>query len=341
MRTTRPLLLTAFAALSALFLTAGAPAQSKTGTTVGQFLLIEPSGRLSAMGNAGVSSHEDITSVYYNPAALGHLEGVNIQFSHSMWIADIAFNYASAAIPIGTLGSLFLSVTSLNSGEIDVTTVSEPLGTGERYTVSDLAFGIGFGRQVSERFSVGVQVSYLQETIWRSSLSAFALNVGTIYRISPDGLHIGASISNFGTRAGFSGSDLRVQYDQNRTLYGDNSALPATLFTEDYPLPVLFRVGLSMPLQLAEDHRVIAAVDAYHPSDNDESVSAGLEYTFMRVLSLRGGYQNMFLKDSEVGLTLGAGLQGTISGMSVRFDYGWADHGLLNDTQRLTLGITF
>ena len=31
-----------------------APAQSKTGTTIGQFLLIEPSARIAGMGNAGV-----------------------------------------------------------------------------------------------------------------------------------------------------------------------------------------------------------------------------------------------------------------------------------------------
>ena len=72
-------------------------------------------------------------------------------------------------------------------------TVAQPEGTGERYTVNDLAFGLGYGRQISERFSLGLQFTYLSETIWHSTMSAFALNVGTLYQISPDGLRIGAS----------------------------------------------------------------------------------------------------------------------------------------------------
>ena len=35
-----------------------AAAQSKTGTTLGQFLLIEPSARFTAMGNAGAAGGE-------------------------------------------------------------------------------------------------------------------------------------------------------------------------------------------------------------------------------------------------------------------------------------------
>jgi len=51
-----------------------ASGQSKTGTTVGQFLLIEPSARVAGMGNAGVSTVSEVSSAFYNPAALGWLE---------------------------------------------------------------------------------------------------------------------------------------------------------------------------------------------------------------------------------------------------------------------------
>ncbi|MBM2840257.1 MAG: hypothetical protein HW412_785 [Bacteroidetes bacterium] len=316
-------------------------AQSKTGTSIGQFLLIEPSARIAGMGNAGVTNYDEIQAAYYNPAAIGLFSGRGVQLTHSLWLADITYDYAAAGISLGDFGSILATVTALNSGEIDVRTVEQEHGTGERYTVSDVAFGLGYGRQISDRFSVGVVVTYMQETIWHSSMSAFALSVGTIYRIDPDGLHIGASISNFGTRGKFDGRDLRIQYDQDPTIYGNNGNLPAQLFTDDFPLPVLFRVGLGMPVEISEDNRIHLVVDAFHPSDNTESVSMGAEWGFRDVLFLRGGYQNLFQQDSELGLTLGVGVQYQSDDYTISFDYGWADQGRLEKSHRMTLGVMF
>lgn len=324
-----------------LLFTAQAEAQSKTGTTVGQFLLIEPSARVTAMGNAGTASFHEVESGYYNPAAWGRLERSDAQFSHTLWLADIAFNYAAIGITTGSFGTVVLTLTSLNSGEIDVRTVEQPLGTGERYEVTNTAIGLGYGYPLTDRFSAGLQLTYIQETIWHSSLTAFAVNFGALYQVSDDGLYIGASISNFGTRSGYSGTDLRIRFDNNPDVYGDNSNLPGEAYAEEFALPILFRVGLAYPLSLGEDHLLWLSADAFHPSDNTESVSFGLEWTFMRLLSLRLGYQRLFEEDSEVGLTLGAGLEYDVIGFPLHFDYAWADHGRLEATQRLTLGVRF
>ena len=318
-----------------------AHAQSKTGTTIGQMLLIEPSARATAMGNASVALYDEVASVYYNPGAMGQLKEYGVHFTHSLWLADIKYDYAAAFIPAGSFGNLFFSLTALNSGEINVRTVAQPLGTGERYSVSNLALGLGYGRALSDRFSVGVQLTYLQETIWHSSLSTFGLNVGTIYRVSENGLRLGASISNFGLQAGYSGRDLRIQYDLDARKYGDNSALPGEVVTQDFSLPVLFRVGMSLPYKFHSNHQILLAVDAFHPNDNTESMSVGAEWSFLNAFALRGGYQNLFLKDSEVGLTAGAGLHYDFQGFVFKFDYSWADYGRLENAQRFSLGLTF
>lgn len=326
---------------SLLILGAQLGAQSKTGTTVGQFLLIEPSARVTAMGNAGTASFNEVESGYYNPAAWGYLERSDAQFSHTLWLADITFNYAAIGVKTGSFGTIVLTLTSLNSGEIDVRTVDQPLGTGERYEVSNTAIGIGYGFPLTDRFSAGVQLNYIQETIWHSSLTAFAVNFGALYQVSDDGLLIGASISNFGTRSRYDGTDLRIRFDNNPDTYGDNSNLPGEAYTDEFALPILFRVGLAYPLSLGQDHLLWLAADAFHPSDNTESVSFGLEWTFMQLLSLRMGYQRLFEQDSEVGVTLGAGLEYDIVGFPLHFDYAWADHGRLESSQRLTLGVRF
>ncbi len=327
----------------AALLLAALPAwgQSKTGTTIGQFLLIEPSARIAGMGNAGVAIADGLDAVYFNPATIGLLRGYNVQFTHSAWLADIRFDYAAASIPLGKWGSAVASVTALNSGAMDVRTVSQPLGTGETFSVSDVALGLGYGRQITDRFSTGAQIQYVQETIWHSSLSTVVLDLGTLYRISDRGLRIGASLSHLGTQGRFAGRDLNVVYDNDPSRYGDNGTLPGDMFTSDFSVPTLFRVGLGLPFQFGPRARLDLAADAFHPADNSEGLSAGAEFRYARVLSLRAGWQDAFQQDTEVGLTLGAGLQGKVDVYGYRVDYGWADHRRLGGTHRLTIQLAF
>ena len=337
MTSTRILSLLVLASLAG----ASAAAQSKVGTTIGEFLLIEPSARITGMGNAGVTNYDEIQSAYYNPAAIGHFQGTGLQVTHAAWIADIAYDFAALGMSFGDLGNFYASVTSLNSGDIDVTTIQQEHGTGEKYSVTDVAVTAGYGREISERFSVGMTVSYVQETIWHSSLKTVAFGIGTIYRISPNGLHIGASLSNFGTQAGYDGTDLRVSYDQNTKVSGDNPNIPAAIRTDQFSLPGLLRVGVGLPVKIGEDNLLHVEVDAFHPSDNTESISTGAEWSFRKTFFLRAGYQNLFLKDSEVGLTLGAGIQYDMPTFTFSLDYGWADQGRLTQSHRFTLGVAF
>ncbi len=316
-------------------------AQTKTGTTIGQFLLIEPSAKISAMGNAGVASFDEAMASYYNPAALGHANVSDVQFTHSNWLAGITYENFSSTLYLGSANSIGLSITALNSGDIAVRTVEQPQGTGELYTISNFAIGLGFGQRITDRFSAGFLISYVQETIWHSSLSTFAINFGTLYQITEDGLQLGASISNFGTRGKYNGRDLRIRYDLDPTRNGDNSSLPAELYTEEFSLPVVFRVGFGYPVKLNEDNELRLAVDAFHPSDNSESISFGGEYKFMNTFALRAGYQHLFQTDSEVGLTLGGGILWDIANYVLHIDYAWNQHHRLGNTQRMTVGMAF
>lgn len=314
--------------------------QTNTGTTIGQFLLIEPSARLAGMGNIGVASFEDVSSIYFNPASAGMISSSSAVFSHINWLADIKYEWALVAVRMRKFGTIFLGFAYLNSGEIDVRTVEKPLGTGERYYVTNMAIGLGYSLKLTDRFALGLQANYIQETIWHSSLWAVGVNFGIIYQIVND-LFLGASISNFGTRGRYDGWDLRVRYDADPRKYGDNSNLPAQLYTEKFPLPVLFRVGFSYKFSLSSKVIARTLFEAHHPSDNTESVSFGGEMGFFDVFFARVGYQKLFQKDSEVGLTFGFGLHYPLAGYVFNFDYGWADHGRLGSTQRFSIGVEF
>lgn len=321
--------------------TAPALAQTKTGTTMGAFLQIEPSGRLSGMGNAGVAMAAGLDGVYYNAAVIADVDHYQVTFTHSTWLADIRYAYIAGTIPMGKWGSAYASLTSLNSGEMTVRTVDQPYGTGEQFTVSDIAIGLGYGIRITDRFAAGGQLTYAQESIWHSSSAAFTLSVGTLYQVADNGLHIGASLSNFGTQAGYDGRDLRITYDQDPSRYGDNGTLPGEVVTGDFPVPILFRVGIGAPFQLSQNARLTLEADALHPNDNSGSMSFGSELLLNRQLAVRAGFQNAFQTDSEEGLTAGAGFASHYGDFQYHIDYAWADHGRLGSVSRFTLGFGF
>lgn len=318
-----------------------ASAQTNSGTTFGQFTLIEPSARAAGMGNAGVTLDEGIQGVFYNPAALGPVEAAQIQLSHGFWYAGIRYDYAAVAAPVRGLGNIYVSLTALNSGEIDVRTVDKPLGTGERYSVNDLAFGLGYGRQITSRFSAGLQVNFIAESIWRTSGKALGFNMGTVYRLHENGLRLGASLSNFGTKGTYSGDLLGVTWDQDPTANGDNGTLPASQLTDPFGLPVLFRVGIGYPHKFGNNSELLLVADAFHPSDNTESVSVGGEWAWKQTLAVRGGYQKLFQKDNALGPTLGVGVRAGNGNPWFHVDYAWAAHNRLQDTHRITMSMAF
>lgn len=316
--------------------------QSKTGTTIAQFLKIEPSSRVVGLGNAGVSLSGEISNIFYNPASLGRLQGTDIQFTFNKWLADITYNYMAAGINIEGLGTFALVGTLLNSGEMDVRTVENPLGTGERFTVNNLALGLGYGLMLTDRVSVGLQLNYINESIWHSSLSTFGLNFGVQYQVVEGGLTLGASVSNFGTRSAYDGRDLYLNYDFDPDKYGDNDKLPAELRTDYFNLPTLFRAGVSYWLDFGEDYKLLIAADAVHPNDNDQYVNIGGEFNILNIVSIRAGYRNLFMPDAEGGLVLGGGVQTNLNqSNNIRFDYAYADYGRLAETHRVTLSIGF
>jgi hypothetical protein len=96
------------------------------------------------------------------------------------------------------------------------------------------------------------------------------------------------------------------------------------LRAKEWALPLLFRFGLSYELIKSSSNNVIIAMDVLHPNDNDESLNVGIEYCFNDFLMLRGGYQNIFLKDAEGGLTCGLGLKHR--GIGLDYSYNTMEH---------------
>lgn len=316
--------------------------QSKVGSTAAPFLNIAVGPRAVAMGGAFIATANDVTSLYWNPAGASRAEINSAFFSHSKWFADINYSWAGAMVNLGSVGAVGLSLGYLNYGDLEVTTLREPEGTGEFFTPSDMYMALTYAYNLTDRFSIGGSVKYINQKIWNSSASTVAFDLGTLFISDIYGLRIGATISNFGSDMKIDGKDLFVQKDVNNQVFGNNDQILAKLNTDEFPLPLTFKVGVAMDLVNSDMHKFTIGADAWHPTDNDESLNVGAEYVFHNLIALRGGYKSLFLNNTEEGLTLGFGLNYDFApNVGIFVDYAYQDFGVLDYTQYFSLGIKF
>jgi opacity protein-like surface antigen len=263
-------------------------------------------------------------------------------FTHSRWFADISYEWAGAMVNVGNLGMIGLSVTYLDYGDMEVTTLEEPDGTGQTFSAHDMAIALSYAKNLTDRFSMGGNVKYVGQTIKNTSASALAFDVGVLFLSDVYGLRIGASITNFGTDMQLSGKDLMVAHDVAPNIEGNNDQILADLRTDDFPLPLTFKVGLGMDVVKSEAHTVTVGVDALHPKDNAEYLNVGGEYVFNNMIALRAGYKSLFLDNTEEGLTLGFGIGYDFApNLRLQLDYAYQDMDILEKTQHFSLGIKF
>lgn len=329
----------------ALIPTASAQKVSRVGTTAAPFLKIGVGGRALAMGEAYSTLAEDVTGLFWNPAGIANISQNQILLNHYDYIADVYYEYGGFVMPVSNVGTFGILISYLGMPDLERTTIAFPDGNGEKVSANSFAVGLGYARALTDRFSIGGNAKYIRETIWHSQSSGLAFDIGILYRTFFKNLHIGMSISNFGSDLQMSGRDLLIQHDIDRTIAGNNQNINAHLDTDHFPLPILFRVGLSA--NLAKDflgigqHDWIVAVDAIHPNDNKEHLKVGTEVRLYDMIALRAGYRDLFLPDSEGGLTFGFGLNFKVMSFRLALDYAAVDYGRLDTLNKFSLIFAF
>jgi opacity protein-like surface antigen len=316
--------------------------QTNVGTTAASFLEVGVGSRAIGMGGAFVAVASDASTIYWNPGGLSRLPRGEVIFEHIDWLADISFNYIGLAIPLQEYGSIGLFITSVSIPRMKVRTVEYPDGTGEFFNAADLAFGVSYAKNLTDRFSIGMNAKYISERIWHERAHGFAIDIGTLYYTGIGSLVIGAAITNFGTTMKMDGSDLIIYYDEAPLIDGNNDRIMGKLVTDEWPLPLNMQFGLAFDVFNFDKSRLQVALDAFHPINNTESINVGCELSLLKILFVRAGYKALMQQDTEEGLTLGVGLQYKMFGQSfIKFDYAYADFGQLNDVNRFTLGLNF
>ena len=183
---------------------------TKKGTTAAAFLGIDVGPRAVAMGSSFVSVANDVTAMYWNPAGISQIDNFNATFSNTKWIADLSFNFAGLVFPLEGIGNFGLNATFLTMDQMERTTIENPDGTGEMFDAGSYAFGLSFARNLTDQFAIGFNVKYINERLYHVSADGFAVDVGAMFDTGLEGLTLGMSISNYGTKMQLDGRDLQL-----------------------------------------------------------------------------------------------------------------------------------
>jgi hypothetical protein len=241
-------------------------------------------------------------------------------------------------------GVLSLNLKGLAVGDIEVTTTTNPDGTGQTFTPQFFSAGLTFSRQLSDRIAVGLTSTYISETLGDVSASGVAFNVGVIYDNlgSVDGLSLGVVVKNVGPQMKFSGPGLNVQAsvpDQNR---------PPQYYTIDaasFELPSTLEFGIGYKAQLATDNTLQLSSVFQNNNFSDDEYKFGAEYAYQDLIFLRGGYalaqKESSQRDYIYGASFGAGIHSQVGSLDLTFDYAYRSTKFFDNNHVFSVTVGF
>jgi hypothetical protein len=297
------------------------------GTAVAQFLEIGIGARATAMGQAYTAVTNDAAATFWNPAGLVYAPEKNLFLAYNRWVADISIGGFSFAYNMGNAGTIAVSGVFIMTDDMEVTTVFQPEGTGEMFSLTNYSVGVSYARLLTNRLSVGVTIKGVREAYYNHGYTTWALDVGTVYRTGFHGLNLGMSILHFAPE---------VKYNFAYIDYSDPKSVDANVARpfKEHSLPINFRVGVGFDVMDNETSKLTTAIDLIHPNNNLEYYNMGLEYGYRDMFFFRGGYR---LNIDEGGLSFGAGVRYNL----INLDYSFVDRGIVSDIHRLSAGFTF
>ena len=241
-----------------------------------KFLSFSPDARAAALGDAVTAKTGGASSLFYNPAGMARIEGMNLSAGQANWIAGITYNAVSVAYA-SDAGVFGISVMNVDYGEIQGTIRSSNTAgyaDTELFTPTANVVGLGYAIAPTDRFSVGGQVKFVNEKLGNAYLDtdgsvegiesldmdAVAYDFGLMYQMDWKNLMIAMSARNFSES---------LKYAE-----------------EAFELPLTFRMGGAVDVI---ENLSLSFVNE-RPRDYFSTTRVGFEYSLMGMLAVRAGY---------------------------------------------------
>ena len=307
----------------------------RAGISAFQFLKLGVGARGVAMGESFVAVANDVSALYWNPAGLVQFKEDQAIASHTEYVVDIKHEFFGVVYHLSDQDALGASFSSLYMKDMPVTTEAQPQGTGRFFAFGDIAAGISYSRRMTDQFSFGATVRYVEETLDVLKMRSVMVDLGTYYWTGIGSTRFAVVISNFGADVHPKGSV---------TEYG--GTVVSTF--QSFSLPTVFKLGIAFDPISDEDQKLTTSLQLNHPNDNSEHFRFGAEYSWQNTFFVRGGLkrtigQQLLGADatSEESITLGAGVRVQVGITAVNADYAYSSFSRLGSVHRISLAFTY
>lgn len=287
------------------------PPQVDAAGEPGQFLSWGAGARSLGMGKAFIGISDDASATYWNPAGMVQVPRKELMVLQASLFEDTTFSFLSYIHPTSKYGVWGVNLTRLNSGGFEKVKVTvDPSSTPENpsfssiekvgdFSVSQQAFTFAYGKQVTNKMSMGLAAKRITNTVDSFSQAFMAIDASIFARIN----------------------------DKYRTGFVIGNAVAQSPGNSDDRLPLLIKFGNSY--SLLKD-RVILAADINHSGQSGMGWNLGTEYWATRKVAIRLGLEN---RDGEIAET-SAGMGFNFRRLGLDFAFGLGELGM---TQRFSL----
>jgi hypothetical protein len=311
---------------------------NNNGSTGSPFLGIGVGARAMAMGGAYTGLAEGPQALFWNPAGISTTDQISLTFEYTRWVAEMSLNSVGAVIPLTDQFKLGLSVISFSSGDIEITTIEQPKGTGQSYDVTDLALGGTLGWLVTQDISVGATLKYIRNDLYTLSATGIAFDFGAQFFTRFHSLVVALVVANLGATRQYRGDALDFQYPPP---YPGAEPIPASYNNVPFSLPLTYRAGLLVEVfEMLDaknpDQKIYVAGDLVQPTEGPEKFHVGGEYSFKDMLFVRTGY--IFNAD-ELGFNAGAGVRLALEDVQFDVAYAFSDLKRFSAVHRIGVGV--
>lgn len=309
------------------------------GKYAGEFISLGVGGRALGMGGAFVALANDVTSGYWNPAGLSHLNYPQVALMHDERYGSLVnYDYGAIGLPVGPTTSWGLSVVRLGVDDIvdnreagiDINgnPTNDPLkirGYDQSkinyFNAADWAFYVTYSKKQSDDFSYGANLKVIRRSLGDASATGIGLDIGLWY-MPMENVLLGANLQ-----------DVTTTFLAWNT--GTNELISPTMkIGSAYLIEVLGgRLAPAIDFDIRFENRRSASSFNLGPVSFDAHV--GTEFLFRDAVAFRVGYNDVKQWSMGAGLRL----------PKLNIDYSYANFAVssaqsLGETHRISLMFT-
>ncbi|MGA0233596.1 MAG: PorV/PorQ family protein, partial [Saprospiraceae bacterium] len=281
-------------------------------------LLLNPWAKSAGLHSMTTATIAGVEAMRINVAGIGRINGRELLISNARLYegSTIQLNALGYAQKSGN-GAFSVSIMSVDFGDIPVTTVAQPEGTGATFSPSFFHLGVGYAYTYENKISVGLLFRAISESTPDVSAFGFALDAGVQYVSGPqDNFRLGISLRNIGSPMRFGGQGLTFQgpNPEGNTQY----LLSFDQRSEDFELPSVLNIGISYDYFFTNKLMLRAVGNFTSNAFSRDQIGAGLEFSFNEMFMLRGGYKTDF---GSSGTTLNNVYSGVSAGATIELPF--------------------